>query len=63
MYFENPFKSFGRPVHEFHFPKVSRLDVAKQKSLYESEQPVPWTGNLKINIFFQNIDAGEGFGP
>ena len=32
MYSENFCKSFGRPVHEFHFPKVSRLDVAKQKS-------------------------------
>ena len=32
MYSENPFNSFGRPVHEFHFLKVSRLDVAKQES-------------------------------
>ena len=32
MYFENPFNWFGRPVHEFHFPKVSRLHVAKQES-------------------------------
>ena len=32
MYSEDPFNSFGRPVHEFHFLKVSRLDVAKQKS-------------------------------
>ena len=32
MYSEKVLKSFGRPVHEFHFPKVSRLDVAKQES-------------------------------
>ena len=39
---------------------VSRLDVAKQKKLYGTKQPVPWTGNLENHEMFQNIDAGDG---
>jgi len=32
MHFEKLLKSSGPPVFEFHFLKVSRLGVAKQKS-------------------------------
>ena len=61
MYPENFCKSLCPPVFEFHFPKVSRLDVAKQKKLYGHMATGSMSQKFENHEIFQNIDAGEGF--
>ena len=60
MYSEKVLNSFGRPLPEDCFPKVSRPGVAKQES-YTGQ--ATWSMDRKFgnHEFFQNIDAGEGF--
>ena len=62
MYSEKALKSFGRPLSQDWFLKVSRPGVAKKKVIR-----VRATGSMDRKFgnheIFQNIDAGEGLRP
>ena len=60
MYPEKVLKSLCPPVFEFHFLKVSRLGVAKQKVI-RNQATGSMDRKFENHEIFQNIDAGEGF--
>ena len=47
-------------MFEFHFLKVSRLGVAKQKVI-RTQASGSMMPNFENDEIFQNIDAGDGF--
>ena len=59
MYSENPFNSFGRPVHEFHFLKVSR--TLRNEKVIRSQATGSMDRKFGNHEIFKNIDAGERF--
>ena len=62
MYSEKVVKWLCPPVFEFHFLKVSRLDVAKQKVI-RSQATGSMSQKFENHEIFQNIDTGEGSRP